>query len=39
VAAGAIEVDRRGIAAVIERQRPVWIAEYEAARERGQERP
>lgn len=39
VAAGAIEVDRYGLVAVIKRQRPIWLAEFQAASERGQERP
>ena len=32
VRAGAIEVDRYGIVAVIKRQRPAWIAEIQALR-------
>ena len=39
VAAGAIEVDRRGIVAVLKRSVPVWAAEYAAARANGLPHP
>ena len=36
VAAGAIEVDRRELAAILRRQRDAWTEEYRLARERGE---
>lgn len=39
VRAGAIEVDRHGLVAVMKRCMPTWVAEYAAARERGLPHP
>jgi hypothetical protein len=39
LAAGAVELDRRELVAVMKRQHPVWVAEYEAARAAGLPHP
>lgn len=39
IAAGAIEVDRRGLVEIMKRQFPVWAEEYRVARETGREFP
>ncbi len=39
IKAGAVELDRRELVAMMRRQMPVWMAEYQAARDAGSEYP
>lgn len=39
VRAGAVELGRTELVAMMQRQRPVWVAEYEAARASGLKHP
>lgn len=39
IAAGAVEVDRHELSALMKRQTPTWAAEYAAAREAGRPHP
>lgn len=39
IEAGAIELERHALVAMMKRQHPVWVAEYAAARAIGKEHP
>lgn len=39
IAAGAVELDRHELVAMMKRQLPVWVAEFQAAREQGKPHP